>query len=127
MNVNRINIGGNMTGATILTGADLSEDGLVTGVDKFGVGTLNRLRVGGSIHASVIAVSTDSVNGIFGDGDDKVVGGTEARIKSFVVGGSVSDDSFFAAGAFPRVIRIDGELIASDASLLQLSSGFLSL
>ena len=127
MNANRINIGGNMTGATILTGADLSDDGFIGGVDKFGVGALNRFRVGGSVHASIIAVSTDPINGIFGDGDDRVVGGADSGIKSFFVGGSVDDDSFFAAGALPRLIRINGEVIVSDTGLPQLGLGFLSL
>ena len=56
---------------------------------------IGTVKIGGSLIASSISAGTDPVNGVFGDGDDKFVGGNAgnptiiAKIASITIGGQI--------------------------------------
>jgi hypothetical protein len=84
-----------LTGAMILSGADLANN-------TFAAGSIGKLNVTGSIGGSLIAAGLDPVNGEFSDADDRVIGGAASLIDSIVTRGDVDSSTRFVAGAFGR-------------------------
>ena len=90
----------------VLSGANPGGDGTFSGAgdtdDTFGGGSIGTLKVKGAITASVVGAGANPVNGVFGDGDDQIVGGTASSI-SAIFAGSADADTRFEAGAFKTV------------------------
>jgi hypothetical protein len=102
---------GNMTIASLSSGAVLSganpgADAVFAGAsdtdDSFAPGSIQSLKVNGAITASVVGAGVNPVDGIFGNGNDQIVGGTSSLIKNLVAQ-SADSTSRFEAGAFGTV------------------------
>ena len=92
-----------LTSGKVLSGASPGVDNVFGGTDDtFGVGSIKALKVKGAITASVIGAGANPVNGVFGDGDDVIVGGTSSAIAS-IFAGSADANTRFEAGAFKTV------------------------
>ncbi len=96
-----------LSGAHILSGANLGSDGRLGGsgskVDGFAGGSIGALRVSGDVSASVVGAGLNPVDGLFVNGNDLVIGGTASSIRTILVRGSVDGSSRFAAGAFGSI------------------------
>jgi hypothetical protein len=90
----------------VLSGANPGGDGVFAGAgdtdDTFSAGAIGILRVSGAITNSVIGAGVNPVNGVFGDGDDGIVGGAASSIGS-IFAGSADANTRFEAGAFHTV------------------------
>jgi hypothetical protein len=106
----RIRVGGGLSNARIYIGANLGSDGKFggsgTATDTYRSAVLERLRVSGNISNSRVLVGVDPKNGVFGDGDDVVVPGSQ--ILRLVVGGTISNDSRIVTSRFPATVRVNG-------------------
>ena len=106
-----VQIGGSARGFTLLVGADLGDDAALGGsganADAFRAGTLGRLRVGGDLVDSRILVSLDPVDGVFGDGDDRQLGGAAQRLSELSVGGQILGSSRLVVPALPATASIN--------------------
>ena len=67
----------------------------------------------GSVNDSTILVGVDPVDGIYGNGNDVIVGATASRIQQIVIGGKLLGTTSFIAGAFPLNVKINGESVKS--------------
>jgi hypothetical protein len=112
-----LQVGGSMRGATLLVGANLGSDAALGGsgsaADRFGTGTLARVRVSGDIIDSRLVVGIDPVNGVLFDGDDRALGGAAQRIQEFTVGGLLRGATSIVAPAWPATVRIGGQPVAA--------------
>jgi hypothetical protein len=103
---------GNVQNATILIGANLGQDGKLggTGVnaDTFGTGSLAKLVINGNMTSSTVRIGVDPVDGIFGNGNDVIVGGTSSSLGTLSIVGTMSADSKFFAGKLPTTASING-------------------
>jgi hypothetical protein len=100
---------GNMTIASlsngnVLSGANPGADGVFAGIsdvdDSFAAGSIDNVDVRGAISGmSVIGAGVNPVDGIFGNGDDQIVGGSASLIKK-IVAASAASTVRFEAGAF---------------------------
>jgi uncharacterized delta-60 repeat protein len=101
-----LTVAGDVTGATVLSGANLGADGHLGGtgeaLDVFTAGSFGKIVVGGAASASTFGAGLNPVNGAFLDGNDTVVGGSASVIVSVTVKGSTDASSKFVAGAFGR-------------------------
>jgi hypothetical protein len=99
-----------LSSGKVLSGANPGADNVFAGAgdtdDSFTVGSISSLRVRGAITASVIGAGANPVNGVFGDGNDQIVGGTSSAIGS-IFAASADTDTRFEAGAF-KTVRIPG-------------------
>jgi hypothetical protein len=90
----------------VLSGASPGGDNAFSGPgdtdDSFGIGSIGTLRVKGAITASVVGAGANPVNGIFGDGDDQIVGGTSSFINA-IFANSADSTTRFEAGLFKTV------------------------
>lgn len=97
---------GSLTNARVLAGAtpggDLVFSGPSDADDSFQTATINSLIVRSAIVNSVIGAGVNPVNGVFGDGNDTIVGGTASRIGTLRAA-SADAASKFEAGAFGSV------------------------
>lgn len=105
---------GNVSNATILIGANLGQDGKLGGIganaDTFGAGSLAKLVVNGNMTGSIVRVGVDPVDGIFGNGNDVIVGGTTSKPGILSIVGTMTNSQFFA-GALPATASINGATI----------------
>jgi hypothetical protein len=101
-----LTVAGDVTGATVLSGANLGSDGHLGGtgdaLDVFTSGSFGKITVGGAAGTSTFGAGLNPVNGAFLDGNDTVVGGSASVIVSVTVKGSTDASSRFVAGAFGR-------------------------
>jgi hypothetical protein len=95
-----------LTNASIISGATPGADGVFAGPndtdDSFQVGSINSVVVNGAITGSFIGAGVNPVDGIFGNGNDIIVGGPSSRI-SVIRAGSADATSRFEAGSFGSV------------------------
>jgi hypothetical protein len=110
-----VSVRGNVSGARVLAGADLGSDGQLGGTggaaDQFSVGAIAKVTVTGAVNGpTVIAAGLDPVNGVFLDGDDRVVNSAQSTIGSVAVKGGVTDPARFVAGKFGKV-RAPGAVV----------------
>jgi hypothetical protein len=115
--IQMIRVGGDLTHAVILAGANLGTDvalgGTGTAADTFTEGTLEHLRVRGRVIDSQVFVGVDPGNGQFNDGDDIIVPGS--GIKHLIIGSSIDASSKIISGAFPKNVRINGLTASPDS------------
>jgi hypothetical protein len=111
--LNDMIVGGNVSHALLLIGADLGADGEIGGsganADTFGPGEFNGMEVGGSVTATRIRIGVDPVDGVLDDGTNTLLGGSFNNV--FVIGQSLDTASSFVAGAFPIAVVVNGQLI----------------
>jgi hypothetical protein len=90
-----------LTGSRVMSAAALGADGKLGGTgpdaDTFAPGSIGTVRVLGAIDTAEITAGRDPVDGVFNNGDDRVLGGAESVIRS-VTARSATDDSLFMAG-----------------------------
>ncbi len=119
-----LSVGGSLRGATLMLGADLGSDAQLGGsgaaADRFGAGTLARLRVVGDIVDTRVAISLDPVNGVLFDGNDQIVGTAANRIQELTVGGQLLGSTLLVAPALPALVNVAGAVV-DPATLPQLS------
>jgi hypothetical protein len=110
-----LQVGGNLSHALLLIGADLGADGKLGGTganaDQFGQGELDQLSVGGSVIASRIRVGVDPVDGVLDDGTNTLIGGAASDIDQFSVEGSLDAATSIVAGAFPHQVSVGDQRI----------------
>ena len=58
----------------------------------------------GAMTNTAVRVGINPVDGLYGNGDDQLVGGTNSAIGGIVIGGSLSADTRFYAGRFPNPV-----------------------
>jgi hypothetical protein len=114
--VETLTIVGSVTNARIYIGTSFGQDGKLGGsganADAYGQGIVRELlTIGGSVTSSVIRVGVDPMDGIFGNGNDTIVGGISSSIAAITIEGSLSADSMIIAGALPPVAHVDGKVI----------------
>ena len=118
--IGSVAVRGNVSGAKVLAGATLGADGQTGGTgfaaDSFAAGAIASIKVSGAVSGgSLSGAGLDPVDGVFGNGDDRVVGGTASVIRSVSVKKGVDPLSRFVAGAFGKV-RVPGGIdLATDA------------
>jgi hypothetical protein len=88
----------------VLSGANPGADGVFAGSsdvdDSFSAGMIDSINVKGAISGnSVVGAGVNPVDGIFGNGNDQIVGGTSSLIKQ-IVAQSAASTVRFEAGAF---------------------------
>lgn len=95
-----------LTQAKVLSGANLGEDAELGGVnsnaDAFGQGVIKSIKVKGAIVQSIVGAGLNPVDGVFGNDDDVVVGGSAIGTLS---ARSADDTSRFYASQF-RVAKL---------------------
>lgn len=107
-----------LSGGKILSGANPGGDGVFAGStdtdDTFGAGSIDALMVRGAItNSSVVGAGVNPVNGVFGDGNDQIVGAAASVIR-LISAHSADSSTRFEAGAF-GVARLPSKLnTASD-------------
>ncbi len=89
----------NITGATILVGANLGADGQLGGAgtdaDTFGAGLIGTIHSLGTIDSSFIGAGVNPVDGTFGNANDKAAGA--GLIKLIIAKGGASNTKFEAS------------------------------
>jgi hypothetical protein len=94
-----------LTNAFVLSGATPGPQNVfgagVTG-NTFAAGSIKSLVVTGAITNSVVGAGVDPVDGIFGNGNDMIIGGTASRIGTLRAA-TADSASRFEAGAFGTV------------------------
>ncbi|MHA4866064.1 Ig-like domain-containing protein [Duganella sp. PWIR1] len=120
-----LQVGGSAIGFTLLAGADLGSDAALGGAgaaaDKFAAATVARIRISGAVSGSTFLVGVDPVNGLYGDGDDSLLGAAVNRVQELYIGGALDSASRIVAPAFPATVSVNGATVAP-AALAQLSS-----
>jgi hypothetical protein len=105
--IGTVKAGTDLTGATILAGAELGDDAKLGGTgadtDLFFRGTLGSVSVRGGMVNSVLGAGLDPVNGVFGDSDDFVTGKNRSTMGSVHVAGTSDTQSRIAAGKFSTI------------------------
>ena len=95
-----------LTNARVLSGALPGPDNVFAGAgdtdDVFNAGSINSLVVRGAITTSVIGAGVNPVDGVFGNGNDAIIGGVASRI-STLRAATADSGSMFEAGAFGNV------------------------
>lgn len=93
-----------MSGARILSGANLGSDNRLGNGDAFAGGAIGAVKVTGAITSSVIGAGYDpGADGDFFDDDNTIVGGAASTIRSIVAKAGADNASRFAAGTFGKV------------------------
>ncbi|MGV3532895.1 MAG: hypothetical protein ACO1QR_11035, partial [Chthoniobacteraceae bacterium] len=64
--------------------------------------------VKGDMTATVLAAGLSSTDAVLGNDDDSIIDSASSRIASIIVTGTVSADSYFAAGVIAKQPRFDG-------------------
>jgi hypothetical protein len=95
-----------LTDAGIVSGGSPGANGVFAGTgdadDTFQAGAINSVVVKGAITASFIGAGVNPVDGIFGNGNDIIIGGAASRIGT-IRAGSADTASRFEAGSFGTV------------------------
>ena len=118
--VEALTILGSVTNAKIYVGATLGQDGQLGGtganVDTYGQGSIGLFSVTGSMTGTTVRVGIDPVDGIFGNGNDTLIGGSASSIGGIIIGGTLSADSRIIAGSLPASALINGRLVSNLAN-----------
>ena len=103
--VEALTVLGATTNARIYVGTTFGQDGQPGGTganaDTYGAGTIGLFTVTGAMSGTVVRVGIDPVDGTYGNGNDQPIGGTGSSIGGIIIGGTLSADTRFYAGAFP--------------------------
>ncbi|MBI4002597.1 MAG: LEPR-XLL domain-containing protein [Nitrospira defluvii] len=103
--VEALTILGSTTNARFYIGTTLGQDGQPGGsganVDTYGQGRIGLFTVTGAMSGTAVRVGINPVDGVYGNGNDQLIGGTSSSIGGIVIGGALSADTRFYAGAFP--------------------------
>ena len=103
--VEALTILGSVTNAKIYVGTTLGQDGQPGGTganaDTYGAGKIGLFTVTGSMAGTTVRVGIDPMDGIYGNGNDILIGGSASSIGGIIIGGGLSADTRFIAGAFP--------------------------
>jgi hypothetical protein len=105
-NIRRMSIGGNLTGATYLAGANLGNNGLVDGQsngDTFAAGRIGLIEVLGQMVNSHVGAGFSTDDNIIGNADDRVLSG--GSIETIIINGGMTNSIFYAA-QFPTKAKI---------------------
>jgi hypothetical protein len=104
-------ITGDLMQSNVLAGANLGAnhvlDGSVDGDDTFAAGSITSFTVGGQAVGSLMGAGFSTPDATFNDGNDSIIGGTASAVTRFSIGGAADNDSFFAAGKFPKTVKIN--------------------
>lgn len=107
--ISNLSIGVNLRSATILAGADLGADARLGGTganaDSFALGNISNINVGGKVLASTIGAGLDPVDGIFGNGNDRIIAG---KITNITIARTASLNSRFLAKRYTGTAKING-------------------
>lgn len=108
-NFGPITVGLDIAGARLLAGANLGADGRLGGTganaDLFRNGNFATFNVGRRVNNAVIGAGLDPVDGVFRNGDDRVLTG---RINAFTTTGTVSANTRFYGSRFAGPFRFAG-------------------
>ena len=100
-------VGGNVTGAVVLSGANLGSDSKLGGsgiaADSFSASSIGQIKIAGAVSNSTFGKGLNPVDNVFRNGNDTVIGGAASRIGSISVKHGVDAISRFYAGAFKKV------------------------
>ncbi len=103
----------NLTGANLYIGTTFGQDGKLggtsTNLDIYGLGRLQTFVLTGSMTGSIVRVSVNPVDGIFGNGNDRFVTGTPTGIGSIKIQGTLSADSRFITSSIPSTYLLAGQ------------------
>ena len=103
--VEALTVLGAVSNAKFYIGTTFGQDGQPGGTgadaDTYGAGTIGLFTVTGAMTNTAVRVGINPVDGLYGNGDDQLVGGTNSAIGGIVIGGSLSADTRFYAGRFP--------------------------
>ncbi len=93
-----------LSSARVFSGANFGSDakpgGAGADADTFANGLIRRIRTSGSVTDSLVGAGLDPVDGIYLNGNDRVVGGVLSTIDSISLRGGVDESTRFVAGAF---------------------------
>jgi hypothetical protein len=108
--VRAVEITGNADGLEVHAGATFAGSTLnnlrgARGALTFSGGSIGRVIIGQSMRRSSVTAGVTSINGIFGDADDRFAGGI-GRIDRIEVGRQVEESSF-AARTLPRTAKVN--------------------
>ncbi len=116
-NIDTLFVGGSLSGAVIVAGADLGSDAAVGGTgpaaDRFGTGQIDVIRVMGSMTNSLIAAGLDPVDNRFLNGDDRFIDAF-SRLGNILIRGQATGSSF-AAPKLPARASINGGLVSTSS------------
>ncbi len=107
-------------------GADHAPGGTGPNADVFSLGNIAGFSAG-SVASSIVGAGLVSTDGILGNDDDDLLsfpGGAKTSVKSFFIKGIASTDSLFAAGEFPKTVKMDnGSTITPSIDTRFLTTG----
>jgi hypothetical protein len=110
-----ITIATNLVRSRFLAGANLGRDQVIGGIgttaDRFGVGTIGTVTIGGSVVSSILGAGLDPFGEIFHNGNDVVIGSASSSLSSLTITGTASSDSYFRAGSLPASVKIAGATV----------------
>ena len=127
--VEALTIFGPTTNANFHIGTTFGQDGQPggTGVnaDTHGQGKIGLFTVTGAMTKTSVRVGVDPVDGLYGNGNDQLIGGTNSSIGGIVIAGSLSADTRFYAGKFPTqyLHGLTLKPTAGDVHFVLLASG----
>ncbi len=114
----KLTVKGNFADSLLLAGATLGADRAPGGsgmdADSFAPGSIGHFTVKGDVSGSVVGAGLSSADATFKNADDQILGGTKSKIGSLKINGAASEDSFFAAGKFPKAVKIEGRKLKVD-------------
>jgi hypothetical protein len=105
-NIGTVSVGGDLSSAKVLAGADFGSDGQVggtgTAADSYRAGTIGKVKVAGQAKSSLVAAGLQPMNAVFLDSDDQVMGGSASSIGTITVRGGTDTATRFVAGSFGK-------------------------
>jgi len=115
-NVRSVEVTGNAEGLEVHAGATFAGSTLnnlraARGALTFSGGSIGRVIVGEALRRSSITAGVTSINGIFGDADDRFAGGI-GRIDRIEVGRQI-EDSTFAARTLPGTAKVNRRTVVT--------------
>ena len=104
--VEALTILGSTTNAKLYIGTTFGQDGQPGGTganaDTYGAGKIGLFTVSGAMSGTSVRVGINPVDGVYGNGNDRLIGGTNSSMGGIIIiGGSLSADTRFIAGRFP--------------------------
>ncbi len=119
--VEALTVLGSVTDANFYIGTTLGQDGQLGGTganaDTFGQGRIGLFTVTGAMTSSTVRVGINPTDGVFGNGNDTLIGGTASSIDGIIIGGALSADTRFIAGAFPTNYLLNLKLLPTAGDL----------
>lgn len=106
--ITSINIGRDILAAKILAGAYLGEDGRLGGsgdnADIFRQGAITTIHVAHNTANSIIGAGLDPVDGVFRNGNDRIVGGVNSKIGAITIANISGKTTRFLAARYTGLI-----------------------